>query len=154
MYRCLVAVTFVALPALADDKKPAESPLKGKWEVTAAKFNGSEMATLKGRTLVFDETEFSTYDGETRGSTLAYTLNPKADPKKIDVEQGAGGKKALGIYKVDKDELTICYAEPDADRPRAVAELAADLERAGADPAQARATVAWLLKYGLLRPVN
>ena len=41
-----------------------------------------------------------------------------------------------------------------ADRARSVGELAADLERAGADPAQARATVAWLLKYGLLRPVT
>jgi hypothetical protein len=38
-----------------------------------------------------------------------------------------------------------------ADRPRSVGDLAADLEEAGTDPAAARATVAWLLKYGLLR---
>lgn len=38
--------------------------------------------------------------------------------------------------------------------PRAVGDLAADLERAGADPDQARATIAWLLKYDLLRPVK
>jgi glycosyltransferase involved in cell wall biosynthesis len=37
--------------------------------------------------------------------------------------------------------------------PRQVAELAARLEKAGADAVQARATVAWLLKYGLLKPV-
>ncbi len=36
--------------------------------------------------------------------------------------------------------------------PRTIAELAAELERAGADGAQARATIAWLLKYDLLRP--
>jgi hypothetical protein len=41
-----------------------------------------------------------------------------------------------------------------AEQARSVGELAADLERAGADPAQARATVAWLLKYGLLRPAT
>ena len=68
MSRFVVLAMVVALPALADEKKPAaESSLKGKWEVTAARFNGSEMATLKGRSLVFDETEFSTYDGETKG---------------------------------------------------------------------------------------
>ena len=36
--------------------------------------------------------------------------------------------------------------------PRTVGELAAVLGRAGADPEAARATVAWLLKYGLLVP--
>lgn len=41
-----------------------------------------------------------------------------------------------------------------AEQPRTVGELAADLERAGADPAQARATLAWLLKYGLIRPTD
>lgn len=41
-----------------------------------------------------------------------------------------------------------------ADRPRTVGELAAELERTGADPAAARATLAWLLKYGLLVPAG
>ena len=39
-----------------------------------------------------------------------------------------------------------------AGQARPVGELAADLDLAGADASQARATVAWLLKYGLLRP--
>lgn len=39
-----------------------------------------------------------------------------------------------------------------ADQPRAIGDLVADLEKAGADAAQAGATLAWLLKYGLLRP--
>jgi hypothetical protein len=34
--------------------------------------------------------------------------------------------------------------------PRTVGELAAALERSGVEPNAARATVAWLLKYGLL----
>jgi hypothetical protein len=37
-----------------------------------------------------------------------------------------------------------------ADRPRSVGELAGELERAGTDAIAARATVAWLMKYGLL----
>jgi glycosyltransferase involved in cell wall biosynthesis len=38
--------------------------------------------------------------------------------------------------------------------PRTICELAADFERAGTEPTQARATVAWLLKYDLLRPTR
>jgi hypothetical protein len=41
-----------------------------------------------------------------------------------------------------------------ATEPRSVGALAAELERAGADPTRARATIAWLLKYGLLRPAT
>jgi glycosyltransferase involved in cell wall biosynthesis len=38
-----------------------------------------------------------------------------------------------------------------ADRPRSVGELATELERAGTDAVASRATIAWLLKYDLLR---
>jgi D-inositol-3-phosphate glycosyltransferase len=41
-----------------------------------------------------------------------------------------------------------------ANRPRPLGELAAELERTGPDPAAARATLAWLLKYGLLVPAG
>jgi glycosyltransferase involved in cell wall biosynthesis len=34
---------------------------------------------------------------------------------------------------------------------RSIGDIAGEFERAGADPVQARATVAWLLKYGLLK---
>jgi len=51
-----------------------------------------------------------------------------------------------------RDPEAVVRVLRSAARARSVGELAADLERAGADPAQARATVAWLLKYGLLRP--
>jgi glycosyltransferase involved in cell wall biosynthesis len=38
-----------------------------------------------------------------------------------------------------------------AEGPRPVGELAAGLERSGTDPVAARATIAWLMKYGLLQ---
>ena len=113
-----LAIVLAALPAFADDKKPAtDAALKGKWQVSAAKFNGAESDNLKGPVLLFDEKEFSTYDGDTKGRTIAFTLDPKAEPKRIDLNAGVEGKKALGIYSVTKDELKICYGEPGADRP-------------------------------------
>ena len=113
-----LAIVLATLPASADEKKPATDPaLKGKWEVTAAKFNGADSDNLKGRFLVFDAGEFTTYQGDTKGRTVAFTVDPKADPKKIDLTAGAEDKKAAGIYSVTKDEMKICYGEPGADRP-------------------------------------
>jgi len=114
----LFGFILVAGPALADEKKPAaEAALRGKWEVTSARFNGSELTGLKGRVLDFGDAEFTTYDGEAKGRTLSFVLNPKADAKQIDLDRGGDDGKALGIYSVGKDELKLCYAEPGADRP-------------------------------------
>jgi uncharacterized protein (TIGR03067 family) len=112
------AILLVPLSASADDKAPAsDAALKGKWQLTAAKFNGADSDGLKGRILVFEGGEFTTYDGDKKGRTVTYTLDPKADPKQIDLTAGGDGKKALGIYSVTKDELMVCYGEPGADRP-------------------------------------
>src|SRR5687767_14646572 len=90
-----LVIVLVALPATADDKKTAIDPaLKGKWQVTAARFNGADSDNLKGRHLVFEEQEFTTYDGETKGRTVSYAVDAKADPKRIDLNAGAEDKKA------------------------------------------------------------
>jgi uncharacterized protein (TIGR03067 family) len=112
----LVAIFGVSL--VAEEKKADVHPLKGKWEIVSASFNGNASPTLKGRILAFGESEFTTYDGEFKGRTIAFTLDPKADPKQIDLNRDGGETKALGIYAIDKDELKLCYAEPGADRPK------------------------------------
>jgi uncharacterized protein (TIGR03067 family) len=106
------ASILVVIPAFADEKPAADTALKGKWEVTSAKFNGSELTSLKGRVLDFGGEEFTTYEGEAKGRTLTFMLNPKADPKQIDLDRGGPGGKALGIYSINEDELKLCYAEP------------------------------------------
>jgi uncharacterized protein (TIGR03067 family) len=114
----LCASILIVIPAFADEKTPAaDAALRGKWEVTSARFNGSELTGLKGRVLDFGDAEFTTYDREAKGRTLSFALNPKADPKQIDLDRGGDDGKALGIYTVGKDELKLCYAEPGADRP-------------------------------------
>lgn len=123
-----LAIVFVlaAGPVGADEKKPATDPaLQGKWEVTAAAFNGTAMPALKGRTLVFGDDEFTTYDGDTPGRTLTFTLDPNAKPKQIDLTR-PDGAEAPGIYSVGKDELKLCYAEPRADRPKKFESKAGD----------------------------
>jgi glycosyltransferase involved in cell wall biosynthesis len=51
----------------------------------------------------------------------------------------------------DEPGLRALLAE--ARRPRTIADLDAVLRRLGTEPGRGRATLAWMLKYGLLRPV-
>ena len=57
--------------------------------------------------------------GDKKGRTLRFTLNPNADPKRIDLDKGGEVGKAYGIYALDKDQLKLCYGEPGAERPKA-----------------------------------
>ena len=126
---CLLVALF-GLPLVAEEKKTdpkaTANALKGKWEIASASFNGNASPTLKGRILEFGDGEFTTYDGEKKGRTISFTLDPKADPKEIDLNRDGGETKALGIYVIDKDELKLCYAEPGADRPKKFESAAGD----------------------------
>jgi uncharacterized protein (TIGR03067 family) len=114
-------IVLAATAAPADDKKSdpkdALAALKGKWEIVTASFDGKESAGLKGRVIIFDEKEFTTYDGNKKGRTISFTVDGATNPRHIDLERGADGVKALGIFTIGKDELKICYGEPGAERP-------------------------------------
>src|SRR5689334_5814364 len=87
---CLL-FALIGLPVCVDeskrDPKAGGSALKGKWEITSASCNGNASPMLKGRILVFGDSEFTIYDGETKGRTITFTLDPKADPKQIDLNR-------------------------------------------------------------------
>jgi uncharacterized protein (TIGR03067 family) len=49
-----------------------------------------------------------------------FTLDEKGTPRQIDLvipQPNGSKKKVLGIYKVEKDTLTVCEARPDRERP-------------------------------------
>ena len=128
--RLTLVCLLLAVPLGADEKKPdpkAElTAMKGKWEVVTAEFDGAETNALKGRVLDFGDGEFTAYDGDKKGRTLKFTLDPSTDPKQMDLDRGGDAGKAAGIYAVTKDELKICYAEPGSPRPKAFGSPAGD----------------------------
>lgn len=120
--RLTLLFSLLAVPVLADDKKPGAkadaAALEGVWEVVTSKFDGNDVPST-GRTLVFGEKSFTAYVGDKKGRTLAFTLNPNTDPKRIDLDKGGDDGQAYGNYSIDKDELKLCYGEPGAERPKA-----------------------------------
>ena len=118
----MAPLLLLAFALAADDKKPDPkadpAALKGIWEVVSTRYDGNEVPS-KGRTLVFEKTEFTAYVGDKRGRTLKYTLDPTTDPKRIDLDKGGEDGKAFGIYSLEKGELKLCYGEPGDQRPKA-----------------------------------
>jgi len=122
MRSALLLLFVLALPLAAQKKKPdakddAEA-LKGIWEVVSTTHDGKDVPA-KGRTLVFSGSAFTAYTGDRPERTIAFTLDPSTNPKRIDLDRGGKDGKAYGIYLLDRDELKLCYGEPGAERPKA-----------------------------------
>lgn len=113
--------TFLALaltvtaPALKE-KPPADPPLVGRWAAASIVVNG-KASTTDGL-----EYEF-TADGKwviyrngvpLDGNTRSYTATGGA----IDLTERRSPYP--GVFKVDKDTLTICFRHDGADRPKDV----------------------------------
>ena len=116
---CLCAVlAFAQRPAKEDLEKQ-----QGTWVAVSFRRDGQDTPREIVRTIT------RTVEGEhvvwkRNGKSFAGTalvLDPGQDPKAIDVIADGGpsrGKRVLGIYKIDSNQLTLCMADPDQPRPR------------------------------------
>ena len=131
MIRFLTLILIVPLAALAADPDPCPEPedataadlkkLQGNWQLTKAMRKGK--ASNKIGTMVIAKTAMTLNDG-TRDEKVSFKLNGKKNPREIDLEVGNGQKTVLGVYKLDKDEWTICFGEPGGARPKKIDENA------------------------------
>jgi uncharacterized protein (TIGR03067 family) len=115
----LAAVSF-ALPlsrAPADDKKDAKEEaklLQGRWNVWRIENSNGIVADCADAILIDDAEIQNLNGGSTRGTQFKFTIDPTKNPKEIDVEilaRGNIGEKRLGIYRLSKDVLEICWGD-------------------------------------------
>jgi uncharacterized protein (TIGR03067 family) len=94
--------------------------LAGTWLAVSVEVGGvpyPEQSVKKLKYTISAEKIVVNWGGE---APATYQLDVKADPKAIDMvgmSGGVPGAKSKGIYKLDGDELTICFDDASAGRP-------------------------------------
>ena len=128
MKRCLLAVAVVVLLGASDKKDPVKEELKklqGDWKATKVTYNGealSDDATGKITMKLKGDTAQVGANKSIKGeyTKVQFKIDPSVTPKSMDVTIIAGGQKGAtmeGIYKLEKDRLTICAKVLGMDRP-------------------------------------
>jgi uncharacterized protein (TIGR03067 family) len=70
--------------------------------------------------LVLNKNTYVTYRENRPIMKGRYRVDPAQTPREIDIIATTGeneGKTLKGIYRLEKDTLTLCYIVPDKDRP-------------------------------------
>jgi uncharacterized protein (TIGR03067 family) len=113
MYSSLLIGLSLTVGAPASKEAPKADPAKfaGEW-VIEKYVNGGKVDDKRAGTEVK-----ITADEITPGKEppARYTLDPKADPPRIDLT--ADNKTIPGIYKLEGDTLTICFPKGKGERP-------------------------------------
>ena len=117
----MTAIALVVLTSAnwAEDKKPADA-LQGKWKVTKFSFGGLEQPAgdlaKKDPMLEFKGEEMIPWEKGAAKEGGKYKIDAGKTPATIDVETKDLGKM-IGIYKIEKDVLTLCLSMEGAKRP-------------------------------------
>jgi uncharacterized protein (TIGR03067 family) len=107
---------------LADDQpKDDHKALQGAWQVGSHLPKAEppveyEQLVFKGDKLIFH----TRLEDKRDVTETEFKLDPKSDPKEIDItplEGGSKGQTYLGIYELKEGNLTIAYRGPGEKRP-------------------------------------
>ena len=112
-------------PGAADDDigKQELKRHQGTWIATSSTFDDQkapEEIVRSIKRIVTDDHVVWQRDGKQFAGTKI-VLDPTKEPNTIDVIPDGGpnrGERILGIYKLDRDTLTICMAAPGQPRPK------------------------------------
>jgi uncharacterized protein (TIGR03067 family) len=95
---------------------------QGTWVAKSSTFDGQKAPEDVVRSIkrIVTEDQVVWERDRKRFAGTKVVLDPSAEPKKIDVIPDGGRKRGehiLGIYKLDRDTLTICMAAAGQPRP-------------------------------------
>jgi uncharacterized protein (TIGR03067 family) len=119
-----VLLVLVAAPLCAeDDAKKALESFQGEWKIVEFIKEGlpDKPEELKDAKVVVDGSKMTITRRPGRKEQTTITLDSKATPMAIDIKPDAKDEAKFlikGIYKLEKDKLTICYALEGRDRPK------------------------------------
>jgi uncharacterized protein (TIGR03067 family) len=116
----LSAGLLIAADAKNDDAAKKEwKNLSGTYVMVSGESRAeklSEERLKEAKMTIEGEKYTATFGGDSVMGKLK--VDPTKMPKEIDATDSEG-KTILGIYKLDKGQLTVCFASPGKERPRA-----------------------------------
>jgi uncharacterized protein (TIGR03067 family) len=126
LFAVALGVVFLGSGAvLGDEKEDAKKELKaleGNWQLKRQEGGGSltPKPVVERLRIVIEDGEMSWYIGNPASNQTAdLKVDPTKTPKTIDAEITKGSAKdkiMLGIYKLDKDTLEICWGAPGSEK--------------------------------------
>ncbi|HEY1859096.1 MAG TPA: TIGR03067 domain-containing protein [Gemmataceae bacterium] len=121
----LCVVGFLVAADDAKDKAVKEEMKKfdGGWQPVTLKANGQEVPAedLKKVHVAVEGGQYTVKVEDNVVEKGAFTVDPGKKPKQIDMKATEGqnqGKSFHGIYELEGDDLKVCFAEADKDRPK------------------------------------
>ena len=120
----ILAAVLLACQDRADVDAAELKKLAGAWAVQSHEHGGNKTPAkeLAPLTVSFAAGKVTTREkDDVKEESEVVLLDPKAKLAEIDVKITSGtdkGKLVKGIYKLDDDKLTLCFAEPGKDRPK------------------------------------
>jgi uncharacterized protein (TIGR03067 family) len=101
-----------------DDPPDGDKDLNGKWVIVSTVHDGETTPSLRRVRVSFRHDTRVVEIGDI-AHIDPITVDASKTPKAIDITPNLGkGKTIKGIYEVKGDELHICSAEPEQDRPQ------------------------------------
>jgi uncharacterized protein (TIGR03067 family) len=96
--------------------------IQGEWILISGERHGQPFSndTIKDATLSFEGDVLKTAKADSI-TEATFTLYPETNPKGIDLDMD--GSLGLGIYKLEKDTLTILHGEIEEPRPQSFEEI-------------------------------
>ena len=118
----LASVFAFALVVAAGTQDADATQLNGTWLLVRGEQDGKPLRedAIQGIKMVIDGDKHTLIVGGDR-MVSTHHLDPTTKPKSIDAKATGGpykDKTLLGIYRLEGDEFTVCFAAPGRDRPK------------------------------------
>lgn len=131
MTRTIALMLALGMPLLAarlpdtEPEPPGDAAdlkaMSGVWaikKVSGPKAADKSREELAAARFTFTKSSIKVSDGKREEPEVQFKINSKKSPKEIEITPPGGEKPLLGIYKIEKGELTLAFTEPGGERPK------------------------------------